>query len=343
MATVPTKLCRSLFNLYPRFCHPAIVHSISSFHSVDETVKAAVEAKTYTQLPDILIAVGKTGRVPNPFSFLSTFSLKLRTQIVDEILQSFKCIRPRSRSHIAYDLLLFYTLQSPHPLPLSFAILQCCLRSGCVPAPQVKLLLSSAWLSCHGQSQSVSDSLMEMQEIGYCPDSVTCNYIISSLCAVDLLEEAVKVLKGMSGAGCPPDLESYSGLIAAMCTFRRTVDAVELVKQMVQKARLTPRQGTVMKLVATLLANREIWKAVEMIEFLERKGNPVGFESYELVVEGCLECCEYILAGKVVIAMTERGFIPYIRVRQKVVEGLVNVNELKLAHSVRERLVELGS
>ncbi|KAK8692062.1 hypothetical protein V6N13_075544 [Hibiscus sabdariffa] len=147
----------------------------------------------------------------------------------------------------------------------------------------------------------------------------------------------------MNGAGCLPDLESFGELITAMCTVRRTCDAVELMKQMVQKARLTPRQVTVMKVMATLRANREIWKAVELIEFLERKGIHVGFESYELVVEGCLECCEYVLAGKVVVAMTERGFIPYIRVRQKVVEGLVNVNEFKLAYSVRERFAELGS
>lgn len=343
MATRPTKFCTSLFNLYPRIFKSSLIHSISFTQSVEETVKVAVVAKTYKQLPDILTAVEKTGRIPNPFSFLSSFPLKFRIQIIDEILQSFKSIRPRSRPRIAYDLLLSYTFQNPNPLPLSLAILQCTLRSGCLPAPQIKLLLSSAWLNCHGQSHPVSDSLMEMQDIGYCPDTVTCNYIISSLCAVDQLEEAIKVLMRMSRAGCPPDLESYAGLIVSMCSFRRTVDAVELVKQMVQKARLTPRQGTVLKVVATLRANREIWKAVQFIEFLESKGNPVGFESYELVVEGCLECCEYILAGKVAIAMTERGFIPYIRVRQKVVEDLINVNELKLASSLRERLVELGS
>ncbi|XVF30165.1 hypothetical protein REPUB_Repub16aG0033600 [Reevesia pubescens] len=336
MATRPTILCKTFSSL-------PFIHSISSLNSVEETVKAAVETKTYKKLPDILIAVEKTGHIPNPFSFLSTFSLKLRTKIIDEILQSFKSIRPRSRPHIAYDLLLSYTLQSPHPLPLSLAILQCTLRSGCLPAPQIKLLLSSAWLSCQGQFQSVSHSLMEMQDIGYCPDSVMCNFLVSSLCAVDQLEEAIKVLKGMSRAGCPPDLVSYASLIAALCTFRRTVDAVKLLRQMVQKARLTPRQGTVVKVVATLRANREIWKAVEVIEFLEQEGIPVGFESYELVVEGCLECREYTLAGKVVIAMTKRGFIPFIRVRQKVVEALVNVNELKLAYSVRERLAELGS
>ncbi|KAG8493720.1 hypothetical protein CXB51_011230 [Gossypium anomalum] len=343
MAIRPTKLCKSLFNLYPCLSQFVLVHSISSLNAVEETVKAALEAKTYEQLPNILLASEKSRRIQNPFSFLSNLSLTLRTQIIDEILQSFKSIRPRSRPRIVYDLLLSYTLQSSDPFPLSLAVLQCTLRSGCLPAPQIKLLLSEAWLNFGGHSQPVSDSLLEMQDIGFFPDSMTCNYLISSLCAVDQLEEAAKILKGMSRAGCPPDLESFAGLITAMCTFRRTGDAIELVKQMVQKARLTPRQGTVKKVVATLRANREIWKAVELVEFLERKGIPVGFESYELVVEGCLECCEYVLAGKVVVAMTERGFIPYIRVRQKVVEGLVSVNELKLAYLVRERFTELGS
>ncbi|GMI90715.1 hypothetical protein like AT1G06270 [Hibiscus trionum] len=330
MAVRPTKLCKSLFNLYPFLSQSVLIHSIS----VEKTVKSAVEAKTYEQLPSILAADGKPGRTPNPFSCLSTLSLGLRTQTIDEILQSLKSVRPRCRSQVVYDHLLSYTLQSSHPLPVSLAIIQCTLRSGCLPDPQIKLLLSSP---------SVSNSLMEMQDIGFSPDSLTCNYLISSLCAVDQLEEAAKILKGMNGAGCLPDLESFAGLIIAMCTVRRTGDAVELMKQMVQKARLTPRQRTVMKVMATLRANREIWKAVKLIEFLERKGIPVGFESYELVVEGCLECCEYVLAGKVVVAMTERGFIPYIRVRQKVIEGLVKVDEFKLAYSVRERFAELGS
>ncbi|XWS20671.1 hypothetical protein CRYUN_Cryun31cG0122900 [Craigia yunnanensis] len=64
--------------------------------------------------------------------------------------------------------------------------------------------------------------------------TLMCNYLISSLGAVVKLEEAVKVLKGMGRAGCISDLESYTGFIAAMCTLRRTVDAVELMKQMAE-------------------------------------------------------------------------------------------------------------
>ncbi|KAK8642995.1 hypothetical protein V6N13_012314 [Hibiscus sabdariffa] len=218
MAVRSTKLCKSLFNLYPCLSQSVLIHSISSLNSVEETVRSAVEAKTYEQLPSILAAKGKPGRIPNPFSWLSTLSLRLRTQTIDAILQSLKSIRPRSCPRVVYDHLLSYTLQSSHPFPVSLAIIQCTLCSGCLPDPQIKLLLSSAWLNCRGQSQSISDSLMEMQNIGFCPDTLTCNYLISSLCAVDQLEEAANILKGMNGAGCLPDLESFSGLIIAMCT-----------------------------------------------------------------------------------------------------------------------------
>ncbi|KAJ7948394.1 Pentatricopeptide repeat-containing protein family [Quillaja saponaria] len=242
-----------------------------------------------------------------------------------------------------YTCLLSYTLQSSQPLPLALAILQRILRSGCVPVPQTHVLLSSAWLDCRRQSHSVSNLLLEMQTIGYYPDCGTCNYLLLSLCAVDQLVEAVRVLKGMGGSGCVPDVESYGTVIGAMCRVRRTAEALELIKQMVVTVRLTPGQGTVVKLAAAFRANREIWKAVETIEFLEREGCSVGFESYEVVVEGCLERQEYILAGKVVMGMTERGFIPYIRVRQKIVDGLASVGAWKLACAVRQRFSELRS
>jgi hypothetical protein len=43
------------------------------------------------------------------------------------------------------------------------------------------------------------------------------------------------------------------------------------------------------------------------------------------------------------MGMTEKGFIPYIKVRQKVVEGLIDAGEWKLACTVRERFAALSS
>ncbi|KAJ4729704.1 Pentatricopeptide repeat-containing protein [Melia azedarach] len=281
---------RSLVNFRPCLLQFSSLPSISSSQTLEETIKAAVEAKDYQQIPELLISSKEACQNPNPFSFLSTFPRNHRTQVVDEMLQSFIPLRPRSRPQIAYACLLSYTLQSPHPFPLALAILQRTLRSGCILVPQTRLLLSSAWLERRCQSQSVADILLEMQSIGYHPDCGTCNYLISSLCAVDQLVEAVNVLKGMGRAECVPALESYSIVIGAMSTARRINDVVELMKEMVIKVGLTPKQGTVEKVAAALRTNREIWRAVEMIEFLESEGYPIGFESYEIVFEGCLEC-----------------------------------------------------
>lgn len=138
-------------------------------------------------------------------------------------------------------------------------------------------------------------------------------------------------------------MESYGCVIGGMSRIRRTDDAEETMKDMVLKGGLMPRQETVVKVAAAMRANKDVFKAVEMIEFLEGEGYSVGFESYEIVIEGCLDCHEYILAGKVVMGMTERGFIPYIKTRQKVVDGLASVGEWKLASVVRQRFAELRS
>ncbi|EEF37275.1 pentatricopeptide repeat-containing protein At1g06270 [Ricinus communis] len=315
-----------------------------SISSLERSIKAAIETESYQEIPDLLISSKiQSLHNPNPFSFLSTFPLNQRTHIIDKILQSFITIRPHSRLKLVYSCLLSHTLQSPNPLPLALAILQRGFRSGFMPEPQIRLFLTSAWLNTRVQLHTVAGILLEMESIGYYPDCGICNYIIYSLCSVDQLPEAVKVLKGMSGAGCVPDLECYDTVIGSMSKARKTVDAVEIMKEMVVKVGLNPRQGTMMKLAAALRANREILIAVELIEFLEREGCVVGFGCYQLVLEGCLERKEYILAAKVVMRMTDKGFIPYIKVRQKVVEGLIDADAWNIACTVRQRFAELSS
>lgn len=182
-----------------------------------------------------------------------------------------------------------------------------------------------------------------MRAIGYPPDGATCNFLLSSLCAVDELGEAIAVLRELSSAGCSPDSESYGTVIGACCAARKTDAAAELMREMVGKVRLTPRQGTVVRVVAAMRANREVRQAAEMVELLEREGCGVGFQGHEMAVEGCLERKEFVAAGKAMMEMVGRGHIPYIQVRQKVVEELAAMGERELASAVRRRLAELRS
>lgn len=335
---------RSLFRPLSRaFLQFSLAYSASSRGSLEESIRGAVEAKAYQKIPELLNASKESYQNPNPFLFLSTLSESHRVRVVDEILQSFIFIRPRSRPHVAYSCLLSYTLESPNPLPLALAIVQRMLRSGCLPAPQTHLLLSKAWVERLQQSQAVSHILLEMHSIGYSPDCGTCNYLILSLCRVDHFAAAVEVLRGMGRARCIPDLDTFGTLISEMSDLRMTSGVVEMVKEMVGVHILTPRKETIVKAVDAMRANRDIWRAVEMIEFLENEGVDVGFEAYELALEGCLEVRQFVLAGKFVIRMTERGFIPYIRVRQRLFEGLVSIGETELATIVRQRFAELKS
>lgn len=50
-----------------------------------------------------------------------------------------------------------------------------------------------------------------------------------------------------------------------------------------------------------------------------------------------------MLAGKMVVEMAERGLIPYIKARLRVVEGLASIGERELASAVRQKLAELNS
>ncbi|KAL8507528.1 hypothetical protein ACS0TY_018177 [Phlomoides rotata] len=321
----------------------SLAHSASSQVNLEESIREAVEDKAYTKIPDLLNASKKSCQYPNTFLFLSTFSESHKIRVIDDILQSFIPIRPRFRPHLAYSSLLSYTLEGPNPLPLALAIVQRMLRSGCLPAPQTHLTLSKAWLDRRKQSQTVHRILSEMNSIGYSLDCGTCNYLILSLCKVDHITEAAEVLSGMGTTGCIPDLDSYGTLVGEMSELRMTNQVVETVKEMVGVHLLNPRKETVVKAVNAMRANREIWRAVEMIEFLENEGVGVGFGAYESVLEGCLEVRQFVLAGKFVVRMTERGFIPYIRVRQRVFEGLVTIGETELASVVRQRFAELKS
>lgn len=328
----------------PRSFAYSVVRFLSNHSSqlLEESVRAAVESRSYQQIPDLLDAES-CQKNPNPFSFLSTFPSSRSTQIIDEMLQDFIFVRPRYRSQAAYSCLLSYTLQSPNPLPISLAILQRVIRSGCVPMPQTHLFLSNAWLERRQKPQTVSDILLEMQSIGYSPDCGTCNYLVLSLCKVDQAKEAVQVLKGMAAAGCVPDLDTFGTVIGAMCKLRNVDDIAKLMKDMVVKFGLTPRKDIVVKVIKAMRARKEMRRAVEIVELLQSEGVFVGFESYELVLEGCLECGEFVLAGKVAMGMTDKGFIPYIRARQKLVEGLANSGYWELACTVRQRFAELKS
>ncbi|XP_068647808.1 pentatricopeptide repeat-containing protein At1g06270 [Aristolochia californica] len=313
------------------------------FHSVpplEQSLKTAIERKDFLRIPNLLSSCPQKP-YPNPLSFLSSFPLEAQIKTVDEILQSLIPLRPRSLSCNTYFLLLSQFLTSSYLLPLSLAILQQYIHSGSKIPQQTHLSLSQSWL--HQRcTQTIVDILSETRSIGYPPDRSTCNYLLFSLSSVDEVGEAVSILREMRKARCEPDAESYDVVIEGACRKLRTGEMAEILGEMVRMG-IRPRQGTVLRVVSAMRANGEVKRAKEILVGLERDGFEVGFHSFEVLLEGCLKRKEFLLAGEVVMEMAERGLIPYIRARQRVVEGLASVDECEFASVVRQRLSELGS
>ncbi|GMH07284.1 hypothetical protein Nepgr_009124 [Nepenthes gracilis] len=118
IAVIATKIVQVFCQRHYTFFWSLSIHSDSSCQSLEETIKGAIVSQSYQQIPALLSSSKGIGWNQNPFSFLSTFPFKCRTQIIDEILQSFVPLRPRSCLQVAYDCLLSYTLQNPQPFPL---------------------------------------------------------------------------------------------------------------------------------------------------------------------------------------------------------------------------------
>lgn len=143
----------------------------------------------------------------------------------------------------------------------------------------------------------------------------------------------------MYAAGIDPDSGCYCEVIEAM----DGEAAPKLLVEMAVRRGMAPRRGTVARVVQAMRVEGKARQAADLVRVLERSGCAVGFEAYEAAAEGCLKSREVVAAAQVVAEMAGKGFVPYIGVRQRVVEGLSSIGQAELAAEVRRRLGEIHS
>lgn len=140
-----------------------------------------------------------------------------------------------------------------------------------------------------------------------------------------------------------PDSESYWKVVERCCESKNFELGLELMRFMVEEEGMMLKKGMVGRLVKAMRKVREVRKSVEVVRWLERQGCEVEFDGYARIVEGCLENKEFVLAGKVFVEMTKRGFLPFAKVRRKVFDGLAGIGQHELAGDVRRLLFDIGS
>lgn len=302
----------------------------------DEMVKIAVRKRDFKFVAHLLAKMKTEG-----VSALQTFAfLNEDDSVVDEMLQAFFRMKfPEPRD--AYDAVVFHFCEA-NRLELALAAIQGMIRLGYRPNPQIFVALSNAW--CEQTRICRPEEILEkMREFGYRPDGNTCNLVLKALSAVGKVDEAFALLDSMRLAGCEPDSQSYDVLIWGACEIGDGDGALQLLHRMTVHEGFTPRQKTYTTIIRALDRIGDCVKAYDMVNFLNERDLSLSFHNYQMVAEMCYENFERVAAANILIQMTDKGFIPYIELRQRVFHSLVRKGEHELAWRLRRKLMHLRS
>ncbi|KAF8037128.1 hypothetical protein BT93_B0139 [Corymbia citriodora subsp. variegata] len=130
----------------------------------------------------------------------------------------------------------------------------------------------------------------EMLRKGYVPNSITYNLVIRGLCHAGHMDRALEFMSRMEYDGCEPNVQTYNITIRYFC------DAGEIEKGM----HLFEKMGS-----GVCLPNLDTYNILISSMFVRKKSD------------------DLVLAGKLLIEMVDRGFVPRKLTFNKVLDGLL--------------------
>ncbi|CAN1161219.1 Pentatricopeptide repeat-containing protein At1g09900 [Linum perenne] len=140
-----------------------------------------------------------------------------------------------------------------------------------------------------------------MRSRGFEPDEFTCSIVVSGMCRLGRLDEAIKLVSSMN-----PCVVSYNTVLNELCNSRRLTDAENLFKDMP----CSPSEATFRILIRSLCRKSSSDRAMELLESMPRYGCIPDACHYNLVIH-CL--CKEKKMGKAIEyieVMTSRGCSP---------------------------------
>ncbi|XP_072972394.1 pentatricopeptide repeat-containing protein At1g74900, mitochondrial [Typha angustifolia] len=208
---------------------------------------------------------------------------------------------------------------------------------------------------------------------GICrPDVVSYTTVVHGLGLDGQLDKARKVFDEMVGQGCLPSVATYNALIQVICKKGKVQDAVLMFEEMVGKG-YTPNVVTYTVLIRGLCHAGKMARAMELFDTMTHEGCEPSVQTYNVVIrywceEGEIEtglemfarmgergdCLpnldtynviisamfvrkrpeDMVVAGKMVMEMVERGYLPRRFVFNRVLNGLLLTGNQEFAREL---------
>ncbi|KAL9689821.1 hypothetical protein QQ045_010211 [Rhodiola kirilowii] len=134
-----------------------------------------------------------------------------------------------------------------------------------------------------GKPEDVKALLEEMVEAGVKPDTISYNYLTTSYCKNEMLDEAYELYQGMDKKGCHPNPATYRTLIFYLCKNENFEKGYKVFKHSVKFHKI-PDFETLRLLVQGLVKKKKIKDAKGLIRTV-KKAFPASVNDWNKVEE----------------------------------------------------------
>ncbi|KAM7483240.1 hypothetical protein LguiB_007823 [Lonicera macranthoides] len=174
------------------------------------------------------------------------------------------------------------------------------LESGVLPS----VATYNAMIQILCKKNSVENAMVVFKEMvrkGYCPNSTTYNLVIRGLCHAGEMDRAIEYLGRMKDDECEPNVQTYNVVIRHYCEEGEIEKSLELFERM----------GT-----GDCLPNLDTYNILVSAMFVRKKSDDV------------------LVAGKLIIEMVDRGFMPRKFTFNRVLNGLLLTGKQDFAKEI---------
>ncbi|GAA0168997.1 hypothetical protein LIER_23572 [Lithospermum erythrorhizon] len=133
-----------------------------------------------------------------------------------------------------------------------------------------------------GDVECVKGLIEEMGNDGLKPDAISYNYLMTSYCKREMLDEAKKVYDDLEINKCKPNAATFRTLIFYLCKKGRYVIAHKVFKQSVEAHKI-PDFDTLKILVEGLVKKSKMKEAKGMIRTIKKKFPPTVVKAWEKI------------------------------------------------------------
>ncbi|KAJ1387131.1 Tetratricopeptide-like helical domain superfamily [Sesbania bispinosa] len=165
----------------------------------------------------------------------------------------------------------------------------------------------------------------EMVRAGVVPSVATYNALIQVLCKKDNVQNALVVFEEMVGKGLVPNLTTYNVVIRGLCHVGDMEKAVEFMGRM-EEHDVRPSVQTYNVVIRYFCDAGEIEKGLGMFEKMGDGSCLPNLDTYNILISAMFvrkKSEDLVVAGKLLMEMVDRGFLPRKFTFNRVLNGLL--------------------